>query len=495
MAHAYRVGVVAAVDDVVDAPATRSASRWWTTVVLAVGVVSAVLGVARWTGQAPFGSDNDEYQLVARQLVELSGPVVAGVEGTKYPLGYPAVLAVLDGVGLPVVDGALVFNVLLVAVGVALTALAARHLGAVAAVVAAGVVLVDRPLWDATQSTMPDVAFLVVVAGALAANRRPAALTLLAVAAASLRSVGVLVGLAATASLLWQLSPASRRSAAKERGWALAPAAAALAVTAAMAAIAERHPEHTTGYSRTFWLEDPYDAASGDASVLDVVGRIGSRMDLVLDDATRALWGDLVHGPPGWLLTAALVAVGVASVRNRVFAGAFVVLDLLLLAVWPYSSVRFGLPLVPIAAVGVGAVAARLRVPVVAAAAGVAAVIAVAVPAFRDEADRQGDLYAELHDTRADVATWLEGNGASTPVSADYRELALELDRPVLPITYTSDTDVLLTEATTGTHLVVLRGLYGQRDELYARLLTAFPERFELVHANDRWDVYRVLPS
>lgn len=466
----------------------------------------AVLGVARWTGQVPFGSDNDEYQLVARQLVHLEAPVVAGVEGTKYPLGYPAVLATIDAVGLPVVDTALALNVALVGAAAALAGLAARHLGPTAAIAAAGTVLVCRPLWAATQSTMPDVALTAVVAAAIvvvAARAPVAGLTALAVAATALKSVGLLLGLAATAAVLWQLSDTRRRSAAKEPirvrvGAAALPAGAALAVAGATALLVGRHPEHTTGYARTFWLEDPYDAAAGDASLAEVARRIPGRIDLVLDDAARALWGDLVHGPPAWALTLGLVAAGVAAARTataRTFLAAFVVLDLAALAVWPYSSVRFGLPLVPVAALGVGGLVARLRVPAPAAAAVLAALAALAVPAFRDEARREGELFAELDAARREVAAWLPSG--ARPVSTDYRELATVLPHGsvVHPISYTSDPAALLAEARRGTHLVVVRGLYGRREQVVATLLDAHPGAFELVRQTPRVDVYAVDPA
>jgi hypothetical protein len=49
-------------------------------------VVSALLGIARWTGEAPVGSDNDEYRLVARQLLGFDAPV-AGFATARARLG------------------------------------------------------------------------------------------------------------------------------------------------------------------------------------------------------------------------------------------------------------------------------------------------------------------------------------------------------------------------------------------------------------------------
>lgn len=481
----------------------RTRPTWWLLAGLAALVVAVVvLGVARWNGVAPFGSDNDEYRLVAEQLLDLDAPVVAGVEGTKYPLGYPAVLAALDAVGLPMVDAALVLNVVLVGVAAALAGFAVRHRGAAAVVVAAAVVLLARPLWHATQSTMPDVAFTAVVAGAavVAARRHVVGLTVLVLAAAALKSVGVLVGLAATASLLWRHRGAQRDGGAKERVASLVPAAAGLGMAGLNALVVGRYAEHTTGYARTFRLEDPYDAARGDASLLDVALRLPQRIDLVLDDAARALWGDLVHGPPAWLLTLGLIAAAVAGARNtvtRVFLVTFVALDLVALSVWPYSSVRFGLPVVPIAAIGAGYLASRLRAPerigVTVAAIATAVLVAIAVPALDDEAERESGVFAALDAARRDAAAWLPPD--AQPVSPDYRELATVLprQRAVLPISYTSDAGVLLAEAKQGTHLVVLRGLYGGREAVAAQLLAAHGDHFQLVHQAPHVDIYAVL--
>lgn len=470
--------------------------------VVAVAVAALVLGLARWNGTAPVGSDADEYQLVARQLLHLEAPVVAGVEGTKYPLGYPAVLAVLDAVGLPVVTTALLLNVVLAAAAAVLAGLAAgRARGPAAAVGAAGVVLLSRPLWDATQTTMPDVALTAAVAGTLAllsvGAGRWIGSTLLAVAATAAKSVGLLVAAAATVALL---APADGRRA---RAW-WAPLAGGLGLTAVTAVVVGRNPEHTTGYARTFWLDDPYDAAGGDASPLDVVARLPRRIDLVLADASKAVWGDLVHGPPAWALTLALLAAGVFTLRDRarVLAASFVVLHALALAVWPFSSVRFGLPLVPLAAIGAGGAVAvtaeRLRSPPRLAAAVVALAtavgVAVAVPALDREAEREAAVFRDLDVARrAAIADLPPG---AVPASPDYRELATVLprDRAVLPIPYTTDTDDLLAAATAGTHLVVLQGAYGEREAVVALLLGTHPERFELVADHPGADVYRVVP-
>src|SRR5690606_4033369 len=121
----------------------------------------------------------------------------------------------------------------------------------------------------ATQSTMPDVALAACVAAALAVvavarSGRAAAVALAAVtvAATALKSVGLLLGLAGTAALL----------AARRLPWRLValPAGAGVAASLLGVAAVARHPEHTTGYARTFWLADPYDAAAGHASLLEV---------------------------------------------------------------------------------------------------------------------------------------------------------------------------------------------------------------------------------
>ena len=481
---------------------------WWSTAaVLALPlVVIAGWAVLRWSGTWPFGSDNDEYRLVASELLRSGRPVVAGVEGTKYPLGYPLVLALLDVVGLPVTRAALALNLGLVvglaAVVVALT----RSLGQrVAAVPAAVYAVGGAGLWGSVFVTMPDLAFLVAFAAVawqitrLRCSRDVWSLVALVVVATLLKSVGVLVGLAATLALL--TSPRLRRLA-----WA--PAAAAGLVTLATGVLTAPHPEHTTGYARTFFLVDPTDAAAGELSALGLVRRLPDRAHLVLRDAEVAVAGQHLGRPWSWLLVAALLAAGAwATWRRpalRAFVLGFLAIWLPAMAVWPYSSVRFQLPLVVVAALGVG----RLAAEAVARAGRLgAAVVAVALGLHlwgqADRVDRDAAFEAAtvgvISGDAGASAAWGAANipEGDAIASFAYREVAYRLGRPVVPLGYTSDLASLLEDADAAgaRWLVVMPPLYRARGQLEERFLAAFPERLRLAHDTPTVDTYELLPG
>lgn len=477
---------------------------WWAAMAVPVAVVVA-WALLRWSGTAPFGSDNDEYRLVAEELLRSGRPLVAGVEATKYPPGYPLLLALLDLVGLPVTRAALALNVGLVvglgALAVALT----RSLGRVAAVPAAVFAVGGAGLWGSVFVTMPDVAFLVAFAAVawwltrVAATRDVWVLVALVVAATMLKSVGLLIGLAASLALL--TAPQLRRLA-----WA--PGAAALAVTVAAAASTAPHPEHTTGYARTFFLVDPTDAQAGEVSVIGLLQRLPDRAHLVLRDVEVAVVGPHLVRPWSWLLVVAVLAAGAWAVWHRppirVFMLAFLVIWLPAMALWPYSSVRFELPLVVIAALGVGRLAAaalRRGGPW----GGVVVGAALALHLWGQGAQVARDATFEeatLGAVGRDAATSAAWGAAHIPpgdvvASFAYREVAYRLDRPVVPLGYTSDLGSLLDDAdgAGARWLVVMPSLYRARGELEERFLATFPQRLRLAHDTPTVDTYELLPG
>ena len=470
---------------------------------LAVIVAWALL---RWSGTWPFGSDNDEYRLVADELLESGRPVVAGVEATKYPLGYPLVLALLDALGLPVTRAALALNLALVVALAAVVVQLARSLGQRMAAIPAAVYAVGGAgLWGSVFMTMPDLAFVVAAAavlwwvGKLRSARDVWVLVALVSAATLLKSVGLLVGVTASVAVVFAPRPLRRLA------WA--PTAAALAVTAAMAGLNAPHPEHTTGYARTFFLVDPTDATAGKVSLLGLLQRLPDRAHLVLRDAEVAVVGQQITRPWSWLAVVALLAAGAWAtwgvVTRRAYVLAFLVIWLPAMAVWPYSSFRFQLPLVVIAAAGVGHLAER-----VVRRAGPAGAVAVAVALGlylwseggqlrRDAAFEETALGAVAADTEA-AAAWGAANIPPGDVIASfaYREIAYRLDRPVVPFGYTSDLASLLDDADDAgaRWLVVMPPLYRARGELEARFIAAFPDRLRLAHDTATVDTYELLP-
>lgn len=496
------VGAVSARAPRPDAQERGRWQRWWLVVPVAVVAAWALL---RWSGTAPFGSDNDEYRLVAEELLRTGRPVVADVEATKYPLGYPVLLALIDLVGLPVTRAAVALNVGLVvglgavvaAIGCALGQGRWSMAGAAYAVGGAG-------LWGSVFVTMPDVAFLVVFAAvAWRLTRMDTTgdvwgLVALVAGATVLKSVGLLVGLAASVALL--AVPGLRRLA-----WA--PGGAAVAVTVATAALAARYPEHTTGYARTFLLVDPTDAQTGEVSLLGLVQRLPDRAHLVLRDVEVAVVGPHLARPWSWLLVLTLVGAGARAVWGRpplrAFALAFLVTWLPAMALWPYSSVRFELPLVVLAALGAGRLAEG-----VARRAGRAGAAAVVVSlalhlwgqgaqVARDATFEEATLGVVARDAAAS-ASWAATNIPVGDVVASfaYREVAYRLDRPVLPLGYTSDLESLLEDADAAgaRWLVVMPSLYRARGQLEERFVAAFPQRLRLAHDTPTVDTYELLP-
>ena len=470
---------------------------------LALPLVLVALGaVLRSSGTPPFGSDNDEYRLVAEELLDSGRPLVAGVEATKYPLGYPLVLAGFALVGLPVTGAAIVLNVALVAALGGVMVVLARSAGRpIAAVPAAVYAVAGVGVWGSVFVTMPDLAFLVVGAlvvwraGVLARPADVAVLAALVGLATALKSMGVLIGLAAAVAV------AVGPRAVRRLAWV--PVAVVVGLTALMATFTAPYPEHTTGYARTFLLIDPRDDTLGSASLVEVAGRVVTRASLVLRDVGAAVVGPNVATPWSWLIALALVGAGVwalwPSPTRRAYVLAFLVVWLPALALWPYSSVRFQLPLVPLAAAGVGGVAVaaarRLgRAGVVAFVAVLAVFLANSAVQLQRQADAEAATVGAVAADTAATASWAEGALPSEDVVASfaYREIAYRLDRPVVALGYTGDMDRLWREvAEAGADwLVVMPSLYGSRGALEDRFVATFADRLRLVHDTPTVDTY-----
>ncbi|MGH3441873.1 MAG: hypothetical protein ACRDUY_07495, partial [Nitriliruptorales bacterium] len=259
---------------------------------LALLALVSVFAVLRWAGPIPWGSDNDEYLLVAHQLAQLEPPVVASVEGTKYPIGYPALLAGFEAAGLPTARTGLVVNVMAVVGAVALVWLLLRPLGPTAALAGGAYVAMAAGMWAAAYAVMPDALLVLVTAAILHRALRTetggdvAVLAVLVVVAAALKSVGLLLGIGVSVGLLFA-APAVRRLA-----WL--PGLAAVVTTAAMTLAVAAFPAHTSGYRSLFWLADPFDASQGRVTVLGVVGRAVDLLDVHARDLAQGVVGRAV---------------------------------------------------------------------------------------------------------------------------------------------------------------------------------------------------------
>jgi hypothetical protein len=133
-------------------------------------------------------------------------------------------------------------------------------------------------------------------------------------------------------------------------------------------------------------------------------------------------------------------------------------------------------------------------------------VVAVATVAFLVSSGRQIDRDADFEeaslavvaaDTEA-MAAW--GAGAIPPddviASFAYREVAYRLDRPVVPLGYTSDLRELVerADAAGARWLVVMPSLYRARGALETRFVTAFADRLRLAHDTATVDTYVLVP-
>jgi hypothetical protein len=471
--------------------------------VLIIGAFAAV----RWTGVIPFGSDNDEYPLVARALLETGTPVIGGVEATKYPLAYPLLLALLELLRLPALSG-IVVNFLLVPATAFVVArtLARLHTSGFGTFAAAVFVAVNVALWGATTSFMPDVLITLLSAVVLYAVTRmdtvrgAAVVSALIFVTTSVKSVGVLLGGAASLALL--LGPR------KLRRWFLLPGAAGLLALIVHALIVRPYPEATTGYGRVFFLNNPYDAADGRASLGDIAARLWTRWDAVLGDWGKAVLGPHVGRGIAMTLTVVLLAAGIWALGRRWAYGAgLVAIYGVGLAIWPFASVRFGLPMVPLAALGVGrlatvAVASTSRPARLAGVVAVCALLAVhGVVGFGQAAASAASetiTYTELHDHTAEAAHWAEHNIPEGDVIASpaYRELTQRMGgRTILPVSYTTD-PVTLWDETGGKGaqwFINLTRLYPRRARVGDKLVNTYRDRFEQVYANDDVVIYRIV--
>ena len=530
---------------------------------LAVRNLEAVLGAAivayasvRWPGYLPFGSDNDEYQLVGQALASFDAPLVAGVEGTKYPLGYPAVLAVFEWLGLPVVPTALGFNLAALTVTTAIVAWVGGRgwpaaTGAVssarteqpgAGLAAGAVVVTSVTVWDDVFSVMPELLLLAVVASMVATldapltRRRLGLLTALAVIAVLLKTLAILLivgGLAVLALLVWRdqqqdgpaltgelaRSGAPNALARAEPGVTMArvlrPAGWAVLVVLAGLLATIRLPEHTTGYVATFFLEDPFDASQGQLGPLGLLGRAIEDLPNTIANFGRSLLRFEADEPV--VIAIAVVGFGLGVVgawwlRRGGPLAPFVLGALVAytagMAVWPYRSSRFGMPLVPIAALGAAFLVRWLsdRAPtrqrgvhrIVGLVLGgllLAGLMADSWTTVVERGEQAGETLQRQYAALDELAAWADEHldADDQVISFDYRELAHHLDRDVAALPYTDDAAVLDRIVTdTGADVVMKIDVHWARNRQLGRLLEAEPDRYEQVLGGDGYGVWRV---
>lgn len=480
---------------------------------VAAGLLALVMVYAwlRAPGVVAVGSDNDEYQLVAKALAAFDAPIVAGVEGTKYPLLYPALLALMLITGVPLYAGTAALNVISVAIAaMAVGWLAGRGRRGAAVSVAAGtsaavLLATSRAVWNDMFSVMPDVILLAVIATLLVvvdrpdSTRRTVGLTALAVAAVTLKTLALPLLLGGF-GIMWLFDRRAKLL--------IAPAAATTATLAGMLWM-RRYPAHTTGYLETFFLIDPDDAAVGSITAAGVVERTVRQIPDALRDIGQAVISLPIDETVAIIVAVVALGLGVWGARQlgrKHILGQFtlgaVVAYTAAMALWPYNAPRFGLPLLPIAALGIGwlvrAAGARTNKPTISVSLATAiavGLIATSIGAVRDDGAAQRRLFPEQHAALDAVAGWVETNAPDAKlVSFDYRELANRTDGTVHPVGYTSDPSVLREQLNDSDILVVMR-FYGKRNRQAQAILDTYPELFTEVFSVSRGTVYEINPS
>jgi hypothetical protein len=504
---------------------------------VALGVVLTIGGVLaflRYSGQPPFGSDYDEYRLVARTILEQGVPTVDGIEATKYPIGYPIILGVAGKSGFPIVWVGVGFNLLLTAATAVLAWGTARTLGAefdrsdefkwlpaAMGIVAALLVVASPWPWRASYGLTPDVILMFITASAFAWFLRlpsvqwrgdcrklsakefepgpwtVAGLTGIGVVAAVMKTAGLILAGAAALALLGY--PQVRR-------WFWLPVGSAFAVTALQHFWKLEYSEHTTGYLATFWLRDPYDASEGEIVVAELPTRMFDQSWSVLVDLGRASLGP--HVDPTLAVIVMLVFLGVliASVRGRRWiVVAYLIGTVLVLMAWPFRSPRFGLPLIPLVAVGGGMLLGWIWLWMPRTIVGVVTFATVGLLGVHlvgsgrhlvNEARMENARLAPLQTGVAQATEWIAEHVPPNDdiASFSYRELAFRGVRNVLPVGYTSNGDRLwaMTGGRGAEWFVMLRGHSPRREFLGQLLVDHNPGKFELVFENEAVYIYRI---
>lgn len=476
----------------------------WGLVALAVFLVVGSVAALRWTGYFPYGSDNDEYRIVAKTLVLKGTPSVGEIERSKYPLGYPALLAFPYALSLPVEPFALCLNILATVVLALMTVSGPG--GWLPKLTAVIIALGSATLWSSVFSITPDVlltllAFWFVFVAERLRSHRVGVSTCVCIAAVLLKTAGIVL---VVAVVVWLISSAPRSRSLR----LAAPLVAALFVIAIQAFLGSHFPPHTTGYLSVFSMRDPYDASLGSASIGEILWRFVSRMGLVCEDAASS-FSPLRYG--------ALLGISLATLflgfalwrarRMRAGFAALLVSYLFVMTLWPFNSPRFGLLLLPLICYGakelVSAILQRTKSWRVLGLAGVTIGLGVhaayGLTAVREDAAVERTFLAAIYQAEARVELWAKqhippGDGVA---SFDYREWMLRLGRPIFPLGYTSDAKALWMESggRGAKWFIDSKMTYEKRVQYSALLRDAKADAFVPVYVDSVFTVYEIRDS
>ena len=187
------------------------------------------------------------------------------------------------------------------------------------------------------------------------------------------------------------------------------------------------------------------------------------------------------------------------------FIVGFAALHASALLVWPYQSDRLQMPMLMVAAVGVAAgvtIIQRIRPIALGAVALAVPLVAFGYLTFSDQdrivyvAGLDHTSYSTWTENVASFDEWARVNipADGAIASLDYREIGYRVDRRVVALGYSKDTDALLEATLDGDAewFVQLTGLYGRRTAIAQGLIDAHPDTFELVFQSAGLGVYHI---
>ncbi|HEY7283976.1 MAG TPA: hypothetical protein VH497_00940 [Vicinamibacterales bacterium] len=333
-------------------------------VAVLVSLVLCLWEVFAFRRADPYTTDGSYYQGLAENLASHRGYVFDFKPHTRYPPGFPVVLAVG---GIVVGHDYTSYVRLMPLFGFAgllsmLVLVAKEDRETVAA--AACLLLASSPQFfrSATQDVLSDLPFFAVSGAALLAISRPRPKALLAaplvVTAVMIRSAGIALVAAVLATLAWnwrELPPRTRRV------LGLVAAAGVVAEIAWLAwslghAAPDWPGEPMDSYVRQLALKDPREPGLGAATALDIVWRVRDGLSTLaarsVEIATHLPWIAPIWFSPLVLFPIVLVGLGVATSiarRHSILLAWYVAAYCALYALWPFDEGgRFVVPIFPL---------------------------------------------------------------------------------------------------------------------------------------------------
>lgn len=479
-------------------------------VLLAVFFVMAYL---RWPGPLPYGSDTDEHLLVAKTVLETGHFSVGNIHGTKYPPVISGMAILFSLLGLNVSLWMILANCFFIlAASIILYSYVRGEHTYLLGVMAAIYLMANITVWKSAHMVIGDVLFVLLVTLVLYVSLqfkewnwwKVLVAILLAVFSTMVRSVGIFTVGPLVVSLLasrkWKISLFSFTSAVLVVGLPF------LALLAYMVYQNQFSP-HQGGYLEAFLRIDPYDVSKGTLTLQAFLSRTYHRLFPAVMDLVEAITSRNPTNPVVRLLFVLLAGLlFLASCgqtpRQRLVVPAFLLPYALVILAWPYPGARFSLPLVPVAALGlgeVGAFAAKHFPRFVCV--GLVMVFVghsvMNIPRLVEKAEQERVHRTEIYKDLEGLRAWCNKNlpAEADIVSFDYRELILRLARPVKPMklsVYVKQGPSYLTDK--GNTYIILSDANGYPQSYYGfyglSLIDHVKEKGKLVYRNPLYQVY-----